>query len=33
MGLKLTEQASKVIDRIGYRLIRKVVTINWSTLG
>ena len=32
-GLKLTEQAMKVIERIAYSLIRQVVTINWSTLG
>ena len=27
-GLKLTEQAMKVIERIAYSLIRQVVTIN-----
>ena len=32
-GLKLTEQTIKVIERIAYRLVRQVVTINWSTLG
>ena len=32
-GLKLTEQAIKVIERIVYSLIRQVVTINWSILG
>ena len=32
-GLKLTEQAMKVIERIAYSLIRQVMTIDWSTLG
>ena len=32
-GLKLTEQALKVIERIVYSLIRQASTINWSTLG
>ena len=32
-GLKLTEQAMKVIERIAYSLIRQVVTTDRSTLG
>ena len=32
-GLKLTEQAIKVIKRIANSLIRQVVTINLSILG
>ena len=32
-GLKLTEQAMKVIERIAYCLVRQVMTIDWGTLG
>ena len=32
-GLKLTEQAMKVIERIAYSLVRQVMTIDWGTLG
>ena len=32
-GLKLMEQAMKVIERIAYSLVRQVMTIDWSTLG
>ena len=28
-GLKLTEQAMKVIERIAYSLVRQVMTIDW----
>ena len=30
-GLKLTEQAMKVIERIAYSLVRQVITIDWGT--
>ena len=30
-GLKLTEQAMKVIERIAYCLVRQVMTIDWGT--
>ena len=32
-GLKLTEQAMKVIYRIANSLVRQVMTIDWGTLG
>ena len=32
-GLKLTEQAMKVIERIAYSLVKQVMTIDWGTLG
>ena len=32
-GLKLTEQAMKVIGRITYSLVRQVMTIDWGALG
>ena len=32
-GLKLTEQAMKVIERIAYSLVRQLMTIDWDTLG
>ena len=32
-GLKLTEQAMKVIERIAYSLVRQVMIIYWGTLG
>ena len=32
-GLKLIEQAIKVIERIAYSLVRQVMTIDWGTLG
>ena len=30
-GLKLTEQAMNVIERIAYSLVRQVMTIDWGT--
>ena len=32
-GLKLTEKAKKVIERIAYSLVGQVMTIDWGTLG
>ena len=32
-GLKLAEQAMKVIERIAYSLVRQVMTIDWGTFG